>query len=485
MKHAHRYLILSLILVLLLAIATPALASSFRDTQGHWAGANIEALVQAGIVSGYPDGTFKPNNQISRAEFSTMLVKSLKLQMKTPTNPSFADVSSHDWYYSVAETAAAAGLVTGYQGKFWPNTPITREQIITMLIRALGLNTQADAKQNDPLPFRDASGISTWARGYVLVGKELGLVGGYPDGTFRGSSFATRAEASVMMVKFLQTYGTKVQDPPELTKATYDSETAELELTFDEEVQVNKTDVTKIGFQFNNGESVYFLGNGSKLLTNSDSVSKLTVKVVGMKTLRENDVLTLWLKPGAVVDTDGVPNRLCKVPVDFTVLPEEQQKEQTDQSEDPLSPLTGGIGDLLGGIVDTVATPVGAVLDSVLNPVGKVLDNVTDTVTELPLVGGLLNTVGDVAKPVTGIVGDVTGTVIDTVEGLPVVGGVLESVLDPVTKAVKDVPIVGDLLGAGDSHNDDHDQSLVGGLAESLTDVLKGLPLIGGLLNLG
>lgn len=478
----------SLIILVLFSLSTPAFADGFSDVQGHWAQAYINALAQASIISGYPDGTFRPDSQITRAEFSTILVKGLRLQIKTPGASSFSDVSPSDWYFSIVETAAAAGLVKGYDGRFWPNTPITREQIVTMLVRALNLGAQAEARHNDPIPFRDAASISSWARGYVLLGKELGLIGGYPDGSFRGSNCATRAEAAVMLVKFLQTYMARAQDPPELLKASYDVKSAKLELTFDEEIKVNNTDITKIGFQFNNENSVYFMTNSSKIATAEANSRVLEIIVVGMPDLSKVTSLYVWLKAGAVVDLDGVPNQLCKAAVEFSAvaaLPQQEQAAEPSPLPELLPATTESLGDLIQQTLDSVTTPLSPLLNSATAPIGDLLNTVTGTVGSLPVIGGVLDTAGNLLNPLTDAVSGVTGTALNTLENLPLVGSAVSSVTEPVKEATKDIPLVGDL--ASSNHENTSDSSLlqpITGVLEGLTgtvlNIVRSLPLLGG-----
>ena len=104
------------------------------DISGHWAKANIEYLVQMGAISGYPDNTFKPDNPITRAEFAVVLVKAFDLE--AATGKVFDDTASH-WAKDYIATAAANGIVTGYsETEFGPDDLITREQMAVMIVKA-------------------------------------------------------------------------------------------------------------------------------------------------------------------------------------------------------------------------------------------------------------------------------------------------------------------------------------------------------------
>jgi len=171
----------------------------------HWAANVIKELCQKGIIGGYPDGTFKPGNDITRAEFTKIIVKALGLAEENPAAPTFKDVAPGDWYFGVVEAAAKAGLVKGYEkGEFRPNAKITRQEIAAILVRALGKQDAAAASANAKTAFKDDQSIASWARGSVVVAVQEGLIKGYPDGTFGPKKNATRAETCAMVSRFLE-----------------------------------------------------------------------------------------------------------------------------------------------------------------------------------------------------------------------------------------------------------------------------------------
>ncbi|MEQ8200337.1 MAG: S-layer homology domain-containing protein [Syntrophomonadaceae bacterium] len=109
-------------------------AIELKDIKGHWAQGNIEALVAKGAVSGNPDGTFLPEKKISRAEFASMLVNAFKLQ--PGQGKVFADTENH-WARAAISTAFANGIIGGYSDtRFGPDDTITREQMAVMIIKA-------------------------------------------------------------------------------------------------------------------------------------------------------------------------------------------------------------------------------------------------------------------------------------------------------------------------------------------------------------
>ncbi|MEN6461558.1 MAG: S-layer homology domain-containing protein [Syntrophomonas sp.] len=172
------------------------------DISGHWAGNNINKLVKSGVISGYPDGTFKPDKTISRAEFVTIIVRAFKLPPKA--GKVFADTANH-WAKDSIATAAAYGIVNGYNStKFGPDDNITREQMAVILDKALKLNNAAGGKN-----FIDQAKISTWAKDAVVRVNQNGIFAGYPDKSFKPKASAARAEAATVILKALDKVGSK------------------------------------------------------------------------------------------------------------------------------------------------------------------------------------------------------------------------------------------------------------------------------------
>lgn len=167
-----------------------------KDISGHWAENNIQELVALGAISGYPDGTFRPNNNITRAEFATVLVKAFQLEPQS--GKVFKDTAGH-WAQETISTAASYGIVGGYSADtFGPDDLITREQMAVMVVKAAELTPAAVE-----LSFTDSASISEWAREAMTTAVANGIISGYPDNTVRPQGNATRAEAATVIVNAL------------------------------------------------------------------------------------------------------------------------------------------------------------------------------------------------------------------------------------------------------------------------------------------
>ncbi|MCH4890318.1 S-layer homology domain-containing protein [Acidaminobacter sp. JC074] len=175
---------------------------SFTDIEASWAKKYITSLTAKGIVSGKSAEMFDPNATLTRAEFTTMIVKHLGLDVEMKQN--FKDVSEDAWYYNYIGNAGLNGLTAGVEnGEFRPNDPITREEMAVMLYRAYKLK-RGFALETGAAPFSDHAKISSDALDAVYAVRTNGIISGYPDNTFRPEANATRAEAATMLYLFLE-----------------------------------------------------------------------------------------------------------------------------------------------------------------------------------------------------------------------------------------------------------------------------------------
>jgi hypothetical protein len=196
------------------ATPPPVPAPIFTDVYiSYWGYDAISSLSGKGIVSGYPNGAFMPNNQISRAEFCAIMDKVLNLTVAPdqagtlPQTVKFTDVNTGDWFYQSVQAAVYAGIAKGYgDGTFHPNAPISRQEIACVLVQSLGKSQLADANAQALTKFVDDHDIAWWSRGYIYVTLQQGIVGGYPDNTFLPGKETTRAEACAMVSNFLKVY---------------------------------------------------------------------------------------------------------------------------------------------------------------------------------------------------------------------------------------------------------------------------------------
>lgn len=194
-----------------------ALAANFTDTQGHWAQANIQKLSSQQVIGGYPDGTFRPEGLVNRAEFAAILVKALKLPTQGTTGPaSFVDVAASNWAFPAVEAVRANNLVSGYPGGyFYPAQSIKRAEAMAILANAARLPKPDEARTNQILaPYSDADQLPTWARSAAAAALEAGIFVNHPSpNMLRPNAPASRAEVAVLTDR-LDTYMIARSQPP-------------------------------------------------------------------------------------------------------------------------------------------------------------------------------------------------------------------------------------------------------------------------------
>lgn len=175
---------------------------NYRDIDEHWAEQEIIRMSKGKIVQGWPDGSFHPDQPVTRAQFAAMLVRALKL-VDDPVNAQrFADVPRDAWCRGAVGAAVAAGIVQGYsQHSFGPNDVITREQMAAMVARAVNSAELSPANEKLLEQFADAEDIGIWAQPAVTLMVEKNIFKGRTEENFEPRGTTTRAEATVVLLR--------------------------------------------------------------------------------------------------------------------------------------------------------------------------------------------------------------------------------------------------------------------------------------------
>ena len=203
-----------LILCLVLSSLGTTFGESVSDLQDHWAKDVIEDWIGQGLIKGYPDGSFKPDNAITRAEFMVLVNKVFNFTDGADIN--FTDVSNNEWYHNTVATAVGAGYIGGYpDGSMKPNNPISRQEVTVVLSKLNNLEQNVDAIAG----FVDTDKIADWAKGYAGAVVVEGYMKGYPDGSFKPLNNITRAEAVVTLNKAITPV---IEEPLEDKDIAYD-----------------------------------------------------------------------------------------------------------------------------------------------------------------------------------------------------------------------------------------------------------------------
>lgn len=176
---------------------------SFDDVGDNiaWARDAIELLAGRGIIKGSGQG-YEPHRSISRAEILALLVRINELESRE-SGADFGDLKDTDWFFDSVVLAVAHGWISGYEdGTLRPHTPISRNELACLLARTADPGKRSDMVGE--FSFSDEEQIPSWALESVKYAVDEGWLSGYPDGSFRGEAYLSRAEAAVVIYNYLQ-----------------------------------------------------------------------------------------------------------------------------------------------------------------------------------------------------------------------------------------------------------------------------------------
>ncbi len=184
--------------------------TNFSDVNGHWAETNIKGFIAKGYINGYPDGTFRPDNSITRAEFVKIFNKQFNLTNRS--GKAFNDTVYH-WAKNEIDIAVTNGVCSGISStEFAPDQPITREQAAKMISNYKKISDTYHDKLNR---YSDFWRVSNWAKDAVEGVLESGYMNGYSeDNTYRPINNITRAEAVVTLTRVENNPNPVIPTPP-------------------------------------------------------------------------------------------------------------------------------------------------------------------------------------------------------------------------------------------------------------------------------
>ncbi len=195
-------------------------AASFPDLAEHWAAPYVANLVTRGVINGYPDGTFRPENTVTRAEFVKMLAKAVELGPVTDLPATFPDVQDH-WIYRQGYFEAAIRARLLHPDDYWnglsaalmqppsidslfsPDRGVSRLEMAICSVRALGLESLAEYWWSSDPGFTDTSDCRHYW-GHLKAAKMTKVITGFEDGSFNPGGTATRAQAATILCKLLE-----------------------------------------------------------------------------------------------------------------------------------------------------------------------------------------------------------------------------------------------------------------------------------------
>ena len=187
--------------LLLIFVATPLqgkAATQFSDVPSskHYAEA-VYDLAERNIIGGYPDGTFKPGNSITRGQAAAIITKMIDLDTSNVKNPGFKDVSKANGYYKAIAAMAEESIISGYgDGRYGPNDPIKRGQMASIIVKAFDLPRYNFTSYKSP--FEDVK-RGTGHDPNILIIYRLGITTGTSTDRFSPNESITRGQAAKML----------------------------------------------------------------------------------------------------------------------------------------------------------------------------------------------------------------------------------------------------------------------------------------------
>lgn len=189
-----RIAILLSVLLITLSFGTAFGVTTLSDYGTHWAQKEIDSSITSGVVNGYPDLTFRPDNTISRAEFFALINHTFNYNTLSDTN--YSDITVDQWFANDVSIAKQEGYVNGYtDGTIRPDAFISRQEAAVILNQILSLTPKTTTSQ-----FSDDSSIPSWSKNAIIAVNEASIFSGYPDDSFRPTALLTRAEALISIL---------------------------------------------------------------------------------------------------------------------------------------------------------------------------------------------------------------------------------------------------------------------------------------------
>ncbi|MCF6410096.1 S-layer homology domain-containing protein [Pseudalkalibacillus salsuginis] len=269
-KSYRKFMATSLSAAVVASVAAPvagSAATSFSDVpSGSYYADAVMYLAAEGHLNGYGDGTFKPLNDISRAEAAKVLMSAKGLKASGTEN--YSDVNSGHWFYDAVRATSSAGIFEGYEGKFNPEGELTREAAAKIITEAYGLTG------GGATPFKDVSG---WAKSYIEVAYNNGIIKGKTNTSFDPKANVTRADFAVMIHRAIEATAAPAVTSVSAINAT------QIEVNFNTEL--DKTDAETV--------ANYSLSGGAVVTDASLSTDKKTVTLTLSSAEASDEVLVV------------------------------------------------------------------------------------------------------------------------------------------------------------------------------------------------
>lgn len=315
--------ILSLVMITVLTVPNTVFGADYSE---HWAKETIQEWFDSERIKGYEDGSFKPENSVTRAEFMTMINNAYEFTELTEIN--FSDADKEEWYYAEVQKAVEAGYIVGDNGEtVRPADEITRQEVAAVITRLNELEQNTDVSI-----FADKENIAEWAVGYVGAVAEAGYMIGDDENNYKPTDDITRAEALVTLDR-------SIKDIFEYAAISELSiEGAELEQVFNSEITTysaiaaaEATEITIVADVTTNA-AINFVSNVAESdveVTEASSSEGGVVYTAKVALLNSDDTVVTM-----TVSEEGIEDRVYTITISKEVIEESTNEEISEQVEE-------------------------------------------------------------------------------------------------------------------------------------------------------
>ena len=226
-------------MMLLLAFASVSFAKSFSDVKGSKYEKAVDILSTLNIISGYEDGTYKPDKTVTRAEMAKLIIVALAKESTAESlkgETKFSDVKASSWSSGYVNCAASLGIIQGYpEGTFQPNNPVTYAEAATMLLRALNYNKELEGLQ--------------YPTGYMTVANSAGILNNVSANSSKDG--AIRGNVATMVLNTLKGGVRKIVSQTTKGVTTYGDGNPLIETSFPDIKYIKEGEIIDIDFNSN------------------------------------------------------------------------------------------------------------------------------------------------------------------------------------------------------------------------------------------
>lgn len=314
--------------VLIIISSISAVFASNGEIKGHWAEIQLNDWIERGLVTGYVDGTYKPNSKITRSEFIALVNRTYGFDEKGQVEFTDVNSESNPWVYGEVAKAKKAGYINGYvDGSFKPNNNITRQEVAAIILRLEKLEPNSDVEMLNK--FKDAGEIPEWSKGNIGAVVEKGYMRGTPENEFRALDQTSRAEVVTALDRVITRELTSAEAKPLFDAIKKQQQIKTIESKGSLNLTLNASGLTEenqaVFDEISNVINSAQIDVESKAMANDEGTKSMAEAKVSVKAKGTNIGTTIWMD-GDISSDSPKFTEVIQIPEIFAgFMPEELQ----------------------------------------------------------------------------------------------------------------------------------------------------------------